>query len=117
VLGDCVQLSLWDDPLGDAGAIALSEQLKGNLKLAVLSLENTEIEAGGMQALANALQGNVVMKQLDLEGNSLGNAGTKALVSVLHTTAIEAFGVVRCAFVDRNPTLEDAIEFHAFAPA
>eukprot|EP00039_Didymoeca_costata_P011780 m.166668 g.166668 ORF g.166668 m.166668 type:complete len:366 (+) comp15290_c0_seq3:220-1317(+) len=93
-LGNCTQLSLWDDDLGDDGARALSSELKGNNHLVALFLDTTGIESDGAIALATAIKDSDIFASIDLEGNSIGNAGAKALAEALLTvTNIERVGL------------------------
>ena len=84
-LDKCTQISLWDDELGDEGAEALAQAIKGHANFVGLSLDTTGIEVAGAVALAAAVEGSDVFQSLDLDGNSVGNAGAIALAKALES--------------------------------
>ena len=77
------QLSLYSNQIGDAGAIALADSLKGITNITKLDLHNNEIGEAGAKALAESLKDNPNITVLYLWGNKIGDAGAKALVEGL----------------------------------
>jgi hypothetical protein len=72
-------LNLWNNSIGDEGAIAIAEALKVNAVVTNLNLRSNSIGVEGAKAIAEALKVNAVLTKLDLEYNDMGDAGKKAV--------------------------------------
>ncbi len=76
-------LSLYDNQIGPAGAIALADVLRTNTSLTRLYLDGNQIGDAGAVALAEALRTNTSLTTLDLHANQIGPEGTVALAEAL----------------------------------
>ena len=79
----CTMIDLDSNNLGDAGAVALAEQLKINRKVVTLRIGANSIGDAGAIALAEALKVNRKLTSLDIGHNEIGPRGAKALVEAL----------------------------------
>ena len=77
---------LYDDQIGDVGAIALAETLK-NSQLTELNLGRNQIGDKGARALAEALK-NSQLTDLRLSYNRIGDDGAKALADALEDSQL-----------------------------
>ena len=85
-LKDCTDLQLYlgnTNDIGDIGATALAEALKGNTELTDLNLWYNNIGDIGATALAEAIKGNTALTYLGLRGNNIGDIGAAAFAEVL----------------------------------
>ncbi|CAF3876227.1 unnamed protein product, partial [Rotaria sp. Silwood1] len=64
-----LELSLYDNPIGDIGAQYLADALKANETLKYLSLSGTQIGDNGIQHLALALRDNKTLDRVFLPKN------------------------------------------------
>ena len=69
------ELILDENKIGDAGATALAESLKGNWMLKKLSIKNNRISHAGGIMLGEGLEENEVLEELYLNVNVLGDDG------------------------------------------
>ncbi len=76
-------LDLGSNSIGEAGALAIAESLKGNTTLTSLNLYNNEIGEAGARAIAESLKGNTTLTTLDLGNNSIGEPGARAIAENL----------------------------------
>ncbi|KAI9029124.1 kinase-like domain-containing protein [Hyaloraphidium curvatum] len=77
------ELIVIEQSLGDSGARALAEALKGNSALRTLFLASNSIGDGGARALADVLKGNSALSTLNLGSNSIGVEGARVLAEAL----------------------------------
>ena len=100
---------LYDNNIGDQGAIAIAKALEVNASLKILVLENNNIGDDGAKALASALEVNASLKTLDLRVNKIGDAGATAIANAI---AVNASLKLESLWVDytikHNPQLVDA---------
>ena len=68
--------------IGDDGAIALANALKGNTSLRHLFLSENNIRDNGAIALANAFEDNTSLEVLSISHNQFGDNGAQALNNV-----------------------------------
>ncbi|OAQ23034.1 hypothetical protein K457DRAFT_1911315 [Linnemannia elongata AG-77] len=80
-------LDLFNNSIGDSGAVVLSKALKTNSTLTTLDLSGNSIGDKGAVALSEALKTNSTMTTLDLSGNSIGDKGAVALFEALKTNS------------------------------
>ncbi|KAI8820107.1 uncharacterized protein EV422DRAFT_578899 [Fimicolochytrium jonesii] len=76
-------LSLRSNNIGDPGAKAMAEMLKGNRALVSLNLWDNRVGAEGAEALAEALKVNQVLASLSLGSNRVGDDGAVAIAKAL----------------------------------
>ena len=76
------QVAFFAAAVGDEGMLTLADVIKTN-KLKSLELVNAARGTAGCQALSNVLRTNASLKVLTLDHNQLGDAGVAALVSEL----------------------------------
>jgi len=76
-------LNLDDNQIGDSGATALGEGLKGNWMLKRLSIKRNRIARDGGNALGRGLQQNHVLKEVYLTSNVIGDDGILELCHAL----------------------------------
>ena len=76
-------LNLDDNQIGDSGATALGEGLKGNWMLKRLSIKRNRIARDGGNALGLGLQQNHVLKEVYLTSNVIGDDGILELCHAL----------------------------------
>ncbi|KAG0009535.1 hypothetical protein BGZ81_003334, partial [Podila clonocystis] len=76
-------LNLWDNSIGDNGAVALFEALKINSTLTTLNMNDNSIGDNGAVALSEALKTNSTLTTLNLRDNSIGPNGAVALSEAL----------------------------------
>ena len=82
--GDLRSLSVAWNPVGNAGARALSEALRAaTCRLTMLDARHCDIHTVGAVALASALPGCSSLHSLDLSFNHIGPDGAAALAAVL----------------------------------
>jgi Ran GTPase-activating protein (RanGAP) involved in mRNA processing and transport len=83
--GNCTlrYLLLDHNPLGDAGARALSEAMSGNPDLRILSLRYNLIGPDGADALSRHVIGGMRLTELRLRGNRIGDVGAAAIAAAL----------------------------------
>lgn len=90
-------------PLGDEGAIFISEALKHNSSLKKLVLQNLVIEGEGGVALSKALETNTSLNILDLDFNDIGYFGGMAMGNALKTnTSLENLSLRRNGIRDEG---------------
>ena len=77
------KLFLFNDNVGDEGAIQLAEALKVNKSLTTLGLVRNNIGVVGATSLAAALKINTSLKELHLNHNHIGDMGATALLDAL----------------------------------
>ena len=63
------ELNLYNNQIGDAGARAIGEGLKGHATLRVLKLMDHQIGAAGARAIGEGLKVNATLRELDLARN------------------------------------------------
>ncbi|KAF9944522.1 hypothetical protein BGZ72_002312, partial [Mortierella alpina] len=80
-------LSLSNNLIGANGSKALAEALRTNSTLITLILWASECEGDGVEALAEALKTNSTLTTLQLSGNRIGTHGDKALDEALKTNS------------------------------
>jgi hypothetical protein len=73
------ELSLGNNNIGNAGAVAISALLRDGCTIRRLSLRDNAIGDEGAHALAAALAVNTTLEELDLWGNNITRAGKAAL--------------------------------------
>ena len=78
------KLILDDNQIGDAGAMALGESLRGNWMLQILSLKRNRIAREGGNCLGLGLQENKVLKEIYLNQNEMGDDGILELCNAMH---------------------------------
>jgi len=91
------KLYLHEQNLGDAGAEAVAQMLKGNPRLNRIFLSENEIGDAGATALAEAIKENKTVTKIVLSGNEIGDAGAMALAE-----AIEENRTVRFFYLSEN---------------
>jgi hypothetical protein len=75
--------------------VALAEALRTNTSLTTLELYNNQIGDAGAVALAEALRTNTSLTTLNLSGNQIGDAGAVALAIALRTnTSLTALWIL-----------------------
>lgn len=72
-----------NDGIGDRGATAVAEALKGNTVLTELYMGGNMIGDSGAAAIADALKGNGALKELYLFNNRIGNSGAASIAEAL----------------------------------
>lgn len=77
------RLILWDNRMGNAGAIALAQALACSLTLEEVDARFNHISVGGARALAEALERNTTLRKLGLRHNPLQDAGVVSFASTL----------------------------------
>ncbi|EDQ84415.1 uncharacterized protein MONBRDRAFT_30309 [Monosiga brevicollis MX1] len=77
------RLILWDNRMGNAGAIALAQALACSLTLEEVDARFNHISVGGARALAEALERNTTLRKLGLRHNPLQDAGAVSFASTL----------------------------------
>lgn len=82
-LQSLTQLHLFDNCIGDDGAIALAKALETNSSITTVSLGSNTIGDVGATALADALRTNISIIELHLYKNNIGDVGAKALAEAL----------------------------------
>ena len=86
----CLCITLNNNSISDAGAVALAWILHHNSTLEKLDLSNNSICDAGAVALAETLHHNSTLKQLNLSSNSITDTGAVALVQALyHNSTLE----------------------------
>lgn len=66
---ELTELSVANNPLGDAGIIALATALQGHPRLTHLNVSKTECSSDGAKALLSLLKGAPAIQHIELEGN------------------------------------------------
>lgn len=66
---ELTELSVANNPLGDAGIIALATALQGHPRLTHLDVSNTGCSSDGAKALLSLLKGAPAIQHIELEGN------------------------------------------------
>ena len=79
---------MYDNKIGDQGAIAIAKALEVNAVLKKLVLNDNKIGDQGAIAIADALKFNAVLKELWLYENNIGDQGTIALAEALKFNAV-----------------------------
>lgn len=69
--------------VGDRGAAALAEVLRGSTTLALVDLVSNMVTSSGAAALGTALEHNTALTHLNLESNLIEDAGAAALAAAL----------------------------------
>jgi len=82
-LGNCDEVLLFGEKIGDSGAAALARSLASNTRTRVLDLWSNDIGAQGAIAIARALETNTKLDKLYLNENNIGHAGVEALAKAL----------------------------------
>ena len=72
-----------NDGIGDRGATAVAEALKGNTVLTELYMGGNMIGDTGAAAIADALKGNSALKELYLFNNRIGDSGATSIAEAL----------------------------------
>jgi hypothetical protein len=76
-------LEISGNPLGDHGATALADGLRGNQTLRALIIRHCEIQAAGISALTRVAQSS--LRVLDLRRNEqIGDVGARAIADGIH---------------------------------
>mmetsp|Transcript_56335 Transcript_56335/g.111952 ORF Transcript_56335/g.111952 Transcript_56335/m.111952 type:complete len:663 (-) Transcript_56335:218-2206(-) len=75
------ELSLGNNGIGNAGAMAIAAVLRSGPPIRRLSLRDNAIGDAGAESLASALAMNTVLEELDMWGNRLTSKGKAALVA------------------------------------
>jgi hypothetical protein len=81
-------LLLYNNHIGDEGAIAIAEALKVNALLTSVDLRNNCIGDDGAKAIAEALKVTAVVTILNLSSNKIGDEGAIAIAEALKVTAV-----------------------------
>ena len=79
---------MYNNNIGDQGAIAIAEALKFNAVMETLYLGSNKIGDLGATAIAGALQVNAVLKTLYLTDNKIGDAGAAAIADALRVNGV-----------------------------
>ena len=77
------KLYLDSNRIGDTGASAIAEAIKGNPVMTYLNLGGNEIGDTGATSIGKALEVNRVLKELSLRDNNIGDAGATAIGKAL----------------------------------
>ena len=78
---------MYDNNIGDQGAIAIAKALEFNAVMKTLYLNGNKIGDLGATAIAGALQVNAVLKELRLQHNKIGDSGAIAIAEALKFNA------------------------------
>ena len=81
-------LEISDNPIGDDGISAISDNLHVNTTLIQLVARNCEFHSKGAKAVAKMLEVNKTLKYLDISKNHIGDDGIIAIIYSIRTNTI-----------------------------